>query len=55
MMIYINGVLDASGGSVGPYLGTKGDVRIGTNDMNYDNHNWDGCLDELSYSSRALK
>ena len=51
--IYINGVLDISNNSRGHYQGTQGNFMIGTNQINYPNNYWDGCLDQISFVSRA--
>jgi len=51
--IYINGVLDVSNNLRGPYKGTQGNFMIGTNQINYPDNHWDGCLDQISFVSRA--
>jgi len=51
--IYINGVLDISNNSRGPYRGTQGNFMIGMNQINYPDNYWDGCLDQISFVSRA--
>jgi len=51
--VYVNGILDVSASPKGPYQGTKGDLTIGTNGVNFPNNYWDGCLDQITYSARA--
>ncbi|CAF4659189.1 unnamed protein product [Rotaria sp. Silwood1] len=51
--VYVNGVQDASNTNRGPYKGTQGDMTIGTNGVFAGMNYWDGCLDQISYFSRA--
>jgi len=51
--IYVNGILDVSRTPRGPYKGETGDLTIGTNGVSYPDNFWNGCLDQISYFSRA--
>lgn len=53
--VYVNGRLDASRSSAGPYKGVAGDLTIGTNGVCSGQNHWDGCIDQVSYFSRAKK
>lgn len=53
--VYVNGALDKSNTNKGPYKGTVGDLTIGTNGVCTPHNNWDGCIDQISYFSRAKK
>ncbi|CAF1490220.1 unnamed protein product [Rotaria magnacalcarata] len=51
--VYVNGVLDASNSPRGPYIGTAGNMTIGTNKVFFPLNYWDGCIDQVSYFSRT--
>jgi len=51
--VYVNGILDVSGTPKGPYLGTTGDLTVGTNGVNTPNNFWDGCIDQVAYFAYA--
>ncbi|CAF4765304.1 unnamed protein product, partial [Rotaria sp. Silwood1] len=51
--VYVNGYLDISRSSAGPYQGTSGALTIGTNNVNAPNNYFDGCLDSIAYFGRA--
>ena len=53
--VYVNGALDVSGSPKGPYLGTRGDLTIGTNGVFAGANYWDGCIDQIGYFARAKK
>lgn len=53
--VYVNGVLDASNSNRGPYKGIAGNMTIGTNGVFAGQNYWDGCLDQITYFSRAKK
>ena len=53
--VYVNGELDASNTNRGPYKGSTGDLTIGTNGVCSGANYWDGCIDQVSYFSRAKK
>ncbi|UJR07082.1 hypothetical protein I4U23_011370 [Adineta vaga] len=48
-MIYVNGYLDVSRSVAGPYLGSSGDLIIGTGIINSPNNYFNGCLDSIQY------
>ncbi|CAF0856797.1 unnamed protein product [Adineta steineri] len=47
--IYINGDLDISRSGAGPYMGTSGDLTIGTGYISMPDNYFDGCLDSIAY------
>ncbi|CAF4480378.1 unnamed protein product [Rotaria socialis] len=51
--VYVNGYLDASRTSAGPYQGTTGSLTIGTNGVNTPNNFFDGYLDSIAYFGSA--
>ncbi|CAM4770536.1 unnamed protein product [Rotaria magnacalcarata] len=51
--VYVNGYLDASRTSAGPYQGTTGSLTIGTNGVNTPNNYFDGYLDSIAYFGSA--
>ena len=53
--VYVNGILDVSGSSRGPYKGTQGDLTIGTNGVNAGSNYWDGYLDQITYAAKAKR
>ena len=53
--IYINGILHKSADSRDPYLGSSGDVTIGTGVVGAPNNFWDGCLDQMTFQPDAKK
>lgn len=53
--VYVNGVLDGSRNTGGPYQGIQGDLTIGTNGVCAGANHWDGCLDQITYYSRAKR
>ncbi|CAM4846009.1 unnamed protein product [Rotaria magnacalcarata] len=51
--VYVNGYLDNSHNSSGPYQGISGALTIGTTSIQVPNNFFDGCLDSIAYVSRA--
>ncbi|CAF3658766.1 unnamed protein product [Rotaria socialis] len=51
--VYVNGYLDNSRSSAGPYQGISGALTIGTTSAQVSNNFFDGCLDSVAYVSRA--
>ncbi|CAF0805088.1 unnamed protein product [Adineta steineri] len=51
--VYVNGYLDTSRSSSGPYQGMTGPVTIGTIGLNASNDQFDGCLDSMAYYNWA--
>lgn len=50
--VYLNGLLDASKTSIGPFMGASGNVTIGAWGSTTEGY-WDGLLDQLTITNRA--
>ena len=53
--VYVNGILDATNASRGPYQGLNGSLTIGTNGVCAPINYWDGCIDRVTYFARAKR